>query len=362
MKTFVVVGTRPNFVKLAPMYKALKAEGIDPIIVNTGQHYDFNMAGSFFKDLDIPEPTHKLSGTSNRTHAEMTASIMVEFERLCRVERPGLIILVGDVNSTVACALAASKLTNRPNIAHFEAGLRSYDRTMPEEINRVITDSLSDILFVHDRETAENLTREGLGDRHIEVVGPTQIDTIEMYWNKINSYKGVPLFTYGLVTIHRPSNVDSETRLTEIIEKIVDLTEDYEIIFPVHPRTLSAMGDMLDPLLYAKLSEKAYVTTPMRYIEFMAMVKSAKFIITDSGGLQEEAAYFNTKTFTLRTSTERPKTCTHGSNTLCDIRQITTGAIDSENTRKLYKQPLYDGKTCQRVARTLKWVLNTRYL
>lgn len=359
MRIFIVAGTRPNFVKLAPLHRELsKIDGIELRIVHTGQHSDYDMSGAFFKDLNIPKPDHNLGVFDTKTHSEQTGRIMIQFENLCTITKPDLVILIGDVNSTLACALAVAKMPNRPYIAHYEAGLRSFDRTMPEEINRVITDSLSDFLWVHDEEARSNLFHEGLGNRNIRIVGPTQIDTIEMFRDKIEAIS-MPSCQYGVVTLHRPSNVDDPNQLALIIHKILNLTAKYDIVFPMHPRTRKMIDEHMVDWMREDLYKNVFVINPRGYLEFMAMVKNAKFVITDSGGLQEEAAYFNVNTFTLRDTTERPLTISRGSNRLANMEDIHVPAIEWEPTYQLDLQPLYDGKTCQRVREEVEWIKNT---
>jgi len=358
----LVAGARPNFIKIAPLYHALKREDwADPKIIHTGQHYDLNMSDDFFKDLNLPEPYIHL-GVGSGTHAEQTGRVMIEYEKCLINGKPDLIIVVGDVNSTMAATLAASKLGI--SVAHLEAGLRSFDRTMPEEINRVITDSLADILWTPSPDADENLMNEGISQDKIHRVGNIMIDSLEMLRHRIeqegilNKY-GVSSGHYGVVTLHRPSNVDVPEVLETICETVLRISDRLPIIFPVHPRT---MKNMQRNGLYARMSTvyNLKLIDPLSYIPFMHLVFNCKMVITDSGGLQEETTYLGIPCLTLRPNTERPITTLQGTNKLCSPDHLQS-AIENKLSGKTIngKIPeMWDGKTAGRVVQSLKKFLN----
>ncbi len=349
----LIAAARPNFMKIAPLYHALKRESwAEPLIVHTGQHYDVNMSDAFFQDLNLPDPHFHL-GIGSGTHAEQTGRVMIAYEKLLMEARPDLVVVVGDVNSTAAATMAAVKLGIK--VAHLEAGLRSFDRTMPEEINRIVTDALADILWTPSSDGDENLLREGVAPEKIERVGNIMIDSLEMMRGKIekqNAFRkyGVETGAYGLVTLHRPSNVDSPENLGRLCNALVRISEQLPLIFPVHPRTrknLEANGFM-DRL---KGTQTLHLDEPVSYIPFMNLVFNCRLAITDSGGIQEETTYLGVPCLTLRPNTERPVTVTEGTNRLIklnDLEKVVASVLENGNPRG--KIPaLWDGHTAERV-------------
>jgi len=305
-KIISVVGARPNFMKMAPIHKAFKkvinshSSLVTHLICHTGQHYDEKMSKVFFDDLELPKPDFYL-GVGSGSHAEQTAKVMIEFEKVLMQEKPDLIIVYGDVNSTVACSLVAAKIGVK--IAHVESGLRSFDRTMPEEINRIVTDHLSDYLFVTEKSGIENLKREGISEDKIFFVGNTMIDSLVHYLPKaeksdvLKTYNLQPT-NYILITLHRPSNVDDIENLKQIINLLNKLAEKRKIIFPVHPRTKSMLA-----YLNLNLSLNLMLTDPIGYIDFLALMKNSELVITDSEGIQEETTYLGVQCITVRDNT-----------------------------------------------------------
>ena len=358
--------------KVAPLYHALKKEDwAVPSIVHTGQHYDLNMSDAFFKDLNLPEP-HIHLGIGSGSHAEQTGKVMIAYEAVLMEKRPDLVIVVGDVNSTIACTLAASKvqyqlsalsfeLGQRPIVAHLEAGLRSFDRTMPEEINRLVTDVLADILWTPSRDADENLIKEGISPDKIQFVGNIMIDSLEMLRGKIekqNVYQEFKLERqgYGLVTLHRPSNVDDPLILKKLCEALVQIAKKIPLIFPIHPRTLKNLEqNSLYSLL--KKAKGLFLPNPMSYIRFMNLVFNCRFVITDSGGIQEETTYLGIPCLTLRPNTERPITITHGTNQLCELNELQNKAeaIISGTVPQGSKIEFWDGKTADRIVEFLRY-------
>lgn len=354
----LVAAARPNFMKIAPLYHVLKAENwCDLALVHTGQHYDHSMSGAFFADLGLPDPNYNL-GVGSGTHAEQTAGVMIAHERVCLEHRPDIIIVVGDVNATLACSLVAAKL--HIPIAHLEAGLRSGDRTMPEEINRIVTDSICDLLWTPSPDADKNLQAEGIPQARIIRVGNIMIDAFEQLRQQIEKQNTRKRFAlsraeYGVVTIHRPSNVDKTEMLDLMVNKLREVEKLTPIIFPVHPRTRaslirSGLQHRLSGLPNLQLCE------PLSYLEFMSLVASAQFVITDSGGIQEETTYLSIPCLTVRDTTERPITVTQGTNRLTqweklvdDVKEVKTGKWP-----KGIRPEYWDGKTAHRVAKSLK--------
>ncbi len=357
-KVISVVGARPNFMKIAPIHKAFqKYNGkIQHLICHTGQHYDENMSKVFFEDLELPEP-HFYLGIGSGSHAEQTARIMIEFEKVLLVEKPDLIIVVGDVNSTIACTLVATKL--KIKAAHVEAGLRSFDRDMPEEINRLLTDAISDYLFVTEKSGIENLKNEGVSNGKVFFTGNVMIDSLTNYLHKAkvsnihNEYQ-LEKGKYVLVTLHRPSNVDTKEGLKALLHLLNTVAEKRKLLFPIHPRTKS---NMIKFGLDNTLEENVVLTDPIGYIDFLALTKDAELIITDSGGIQEESTYLGVQCITVRNNTERPITVEIGTNQLIgtDLSKVEKAALEVLDGKiKTGKIPeLWDGKAAERIAEIL---------
>jgi UDP-N-acetylglucosamine 2-epimerase (non-hydrolysing) len=345
-----VVGARPNFMKAAPVLRAFSAHGVRQTLVHTGQHYDAAMSDVFFRQLEMPEPDFNL-GIGSGSHAQQTASVMPAFEPLVIKASPDLVLVYGDVNSTVAAALVCAKL----NICtgHVEAGLRSRDRSMPEEINRLVTDQLCDLLFTPSADGDENLLREGIDATKIHCVGNVMIDTLVRLLPRAEEYlpKDLPP-RYALVTLHRPSNVDDLRWLRELIAALSDIAKEAAVIFPVHPRTRQRLNEMKAPSVGISLLD------PLPYLEFLALESRATVVITDSGGIQEETTFLGIPCLTVRENTERPITVTLGTNQLVgrDLQKLrnTANAIfkSSSQMEKRIKTniPLWDGHAAERVA------------
>ncbi|MCL5267849.1 MAG: UDP-N-acetylglucosamine 2-epimerase (non-hydrolyzing) [Bacteroidetes bacterium] len=365
MKFISVVGARPNFMKVAPLHRAFAGmDAIQHMIVHTGQHYDKNMSKVFFEDLELPKPDVYL-GIGSGSHAEQTAKVMVEFEKVLRKENPDLVIVVGDVNSTVACSLTASKLLIP--VAHVEAGLRSFDRTMPEEINRIVTDVLSDYLFVTEESGVVNLRHEGISDEKVFLVGDVMIDSLIMYRekakrsaisNQLSAISGqrIKPHDYTLVTLHRPSNVDEKENLETILKIFQEIESHGPIIFPIHPRTRKRIEE------FGLLSQFAQVcglvlTDPLGYLDFLNLMMDARIVLTDSGGIQEETTFLNVPCVTLRENTERPVTLEAGTNVLTglDIDKIVSLVAEcyAGKWKKSVMPKLWDGKAAERTANIL---------
>lgn len=314
-KILNIVGARPNFMKMAPIIDAMRQypEILEPKLIHTGQHYDKKMSKLFFDDLGMPEPDIYM-GVGSGSHAEQTAKIMVKFEKILLKELPDLILVVGDVNSTIACALTASKLGVK--IAHVEAGLRSFDKTMPEEINRILTDQLSDLLFITEKSAESNLLNEGIAKCRIFFVGNVMIDTLLKNKEKsdnsniLNDLK-LQKKEYALVTMHRPSNVDNTKVFDGILKAIKKISQKIKIVFPVHPRTMQYLSN-ID-------SENIKLSEPLGYLDFLKLMSNAKFVLTDSGGIQEETTILGVPCLTMRKNTERPITIEQGTNILVGI-------------------------------------------
>lgn len=327
------MGARPNFMKMAPIHKEFSRHKSKIIhkIVHTGQHYDMKMSDVFFKELELPKPDIYL-GVGSKSHAQQKAHIMIEFEKIIMKEKPDLVMVYGDVNSTTAASVVSSKIIGKNGrplpVAHVESGLRSFDKTMPEEINRIITDVLSDYLFVTEPGGVRNLKREGVDESKIFFVGNTMIDSLKFYLKKIGKSDilrelCISKKKFALVTLHRPSNVDNKNNLNKILgifKNINAVSPESDIVFPVHPRTYK----MLDKFrLNGKFSEikNLILTGPLGYLDFLKLTSCAEFVLTDSGGIQEETTYLRIPCLTLRENTERPVTAELGTNVICGLNE-----------------------------------------
>lgn len=358
----LIAGARPNFIKIASIIRAIKnnpSKILDYRLIHTGQHYDKNMSESFFNDLNIPKPDYNLNSRSG-TQAEQTAKIMIEYEKILFLKRPDLCLVVGDVNSTLACSITAKKFNIK--VAHVEAGIRSGDMSMPEEINRIVTDSITDFFFTTSIHANENLLKNGVGKKNIFFVGNTMIDTLKHNLNKLKQPKfwsdyNLSFKNYIVITLHRPSNVDNKKVLMSILNHIIKYSRNYAIIFPVHPRTKKNLG---------KINFKENnlnLVDPLGYLEFIYLLKNCKAVITDSGGISEETTVLNIPCITLRNSTERPETVLVGTNTLVgeNILNIKS-SLDNifDNKIKKGKVPkLWDGNTGERIVKSLTSIFNT---
>lgn len=356
----LVAGARPNYIKVAALWKAYKKlrarrprPPVSLHIVHTGQHYDYLMCRKHFRDLNLPTPAVDL-GVGSATHAVQTARIMQRFEKVLLRDRPDLVMVVGDVNSTLACSLVAAKM--EIPVAHVEAGLRSYDRTMPEEINRLVTDALSDYLFTSCRDGDHNLIREGHDRKRIFFVGNVMVDTLLSWLPKANvSSIGKKLGLekpYALLTLHRPSNVDKGSELSQIVRDLAEIQKNIPVVFPVHPRTAARMkkGSVLREI--RDLTD-FHMVPPLGYLDFISLMKGARFVMTDSGGIQEETTVLGVPCLTLRPNTERPVTITQGTNTLVGRNGDLVGLVRRILNRKPLKKhripPLWDGKSADRI-------------
>lgn len=354
----LIAAARPNFMKVAPLFHALSDQPWCRLrLVHTGQHYDKNMSDAFFSDLGLPSPDLHL-GVGSGSHAEQTANVMIAYERACEADRPDLLVVVGDVNSTVACALVGTKL--HVPVAHLEAGLRSGDRRMPEEINRLVTDAIADILWTPSPDADENLAAEGVPAHKITRVGNIMIDSYELMRDRIEASGerrklGLDDHGYGVVTLHRPSNVDIAEPLTELVAQLTAIAATLPLVFPVHPRTrknLESFG------LWETLANAPglQVVDPLGYVDFMNLVCGARLAITDSGGIQEETTYLGIPCLTLRTTTERPITITQGSNRLVTAGELAPAVAEilGGNWAHGRKPELWDGHTAARVAADIR--------
>jgi UDP-N-acetylglucosamine 2-epimerase (non-hydrolysing) len=369
----IVAAARPNFMKIAPLYHAIKDENWANVkIVHTGQHYDLNMSDVFFKDLELPEP-HLHLNIGSGSHAEQTGKVLIEYEKVLYEQMPDLVVVVGDVNSTLACSLAAAKThfrvveygssfkqkNKRPAIVHLEAGLRSFDFTMPEEINRILTDRISDVLLTPSIDADKNLLNEGIDKKKIVRVGNIMIDSFEFMREKIekkHTYQqyGLTPNNYAVVTLHRPSNVDNKNKLEAICNSLSLISEKLPILFPVHPRTKNKLLEFsLSELL--EQPPQIIMIEPLGYKEFMNTVLNSKVVITDSGGVQEETTYMNIPCITLRNNTERPITVNQGSNILCRVGKLYSYVSNVLNgqAKKSSIPEMWDGNTALRVKKYL---------
>lgn len=356
MVIHLVCAARPNFMKIAPLYHALKTEAwAKPVIIHTGQHYDPDMSDTFFEDLGIPKPDVNLEVGSG-SHAEQTARVMLAFEPVCVRDKPDWVVVVGDVNSTMACTLVASKLGVK--VAHVEAGLRSFDRTMPEEINRIVTDSIADLLFTPSEDGDVNLMREGIPRERIRRVGNIMIDTLAANLERARRLRpyerfGVTEGKYVFVTLHRPSNVDRQSSLSVIIDRLVGLAKEMPVVFAVHPRTRKNLEEF--GLVRALNGSGLIISNPLGYHDTIGLVDKARFVLTDSGGLQEETTFLGIPCLTLRPNTERPITITHGTNRLTSLVSLEQDIADllGGGGKKGSIPELWDGHTAERIAKAL---------
>jgi UDP-N-acetylglucosamine 2-epimerase (non-hydrolysing) len=366
MKIISIVGARPNFMKIAPIAEAISEQNrigrgeIKHVIVHTGQHYDEKMSDLFFTDLGIPKPDVNL-GVGSGSQAAQTADIMKRFEPVLHEQKPDYVLVVGDVNSTIACALVAAKVGVK--VIHVEAGLRSFDRSMPEEINRVLTDAISDLLFITERSAEENLLREGIPKERIHFVGNVMIDTLlkhrkeaershilktlDLEWNQNRTPR-----PYAVLTLHRPSNVDNPESLKGIFDALQEVSKSIPILFPVHPRTKNRIEEW-----GFSLGDRILALEPLGYIDFLYALANAKLVLTDSGGIQEETTVLGVPCLTLRENTERPVTITQGTNRLVgnNPRKIVHEAFNilKNGTGEFRIPELWDGKAAQRIVNIL---------
>ena len=368
MKILSVVGARPNFIKIAPISEGLKIKGISHTLVHTGQHYDYRMSKFFFDDLGLPKPDIDL-GVGSGTHAQQTAEIIKRFEPVVNRTNPDIVVVVGDVNSTMATALTAVKL-DIP-VAHVEAGLRSFDRSMPEEINRILTDTISSLHFTTEQSANKNLIREGIPEEGIFFVGNTMIDTLLKHVDKASNSDilerlGVKSGEYGIITLHRPSNVDKREKLQNILEALGEIARVLPLIFPCHPRTkgriiefgLNYLVNNLPSPPFSKggkggFRKAVFVIDPLGYLDFLKLMKEARIVFTDSGGIQEETTVLGIPCLTLRYNTERPITITSGTNVLVgsDKERIINEARKRLNglSTEYSIPPLWDGHAAKRI-------------
>jgi UDP-N-acetylglucosamine 2-epimerase (non-hydrolysing) len=354
----LIAAARPNFMKIAPLYHALAREDWCRVsIVHTGQHYDHNMSDAFFRDLRLPNPHFHLEVGSG-SHAEQTGNVMIAYEHIALSDKPDWIIVVGDVNSTAACALVGAKLCIP--VVHLEAGLRSHDRTMPEEINRLVTDAIADVLWTPSADADENLVAEGVARERIDFIGNIMIDSYEMMRetiaaDTITADLGVTRGNFGVVTLHRPSNVDSRDMLSALVDVLVDASRRLTLVFAVHPRTRKRLQDFG---LERRILDASGIKTvePLGYVQFMNLVSNSAAVITDSGGVQEETTYLGIPCFTLRENTERPITSTIGSNQLVRADNLLARLEEglSRPTRIGRRPDRWDGRTAERAVQRLR--------
>jgi UDP-N-acetylglucosamine 2-epimerase (non-hydrolysing) len=363
MKLLLVSGARPNFMKIAPLIHCIQRHNagrrngsphVDFTLVHTGQHYDAQMSDIFFRELAIPAPDVTLDVGSG-SHAVQTANVMTRFEPVCEREKPDWVVVVGDVNSTVACTLVAAKLGTK--VAHVEAGLRSFDRTMPEEINRIVTDSLADLLLTPSQDADENLRREGVPEHKIKCVGNIMIDALVSNLSKsrestVLGKVGVKPGDFAYVTLHRPSNVDHQPSLVAIMSELNRLAGRLPVVFPMHPRTRKMCAQFGIPL---DASQGMKIVDPIGYHDSLCLTENARLVVTDSGGLQEESTFFRTSCLTLRPNTERPVTITLGSNRLTTVQQLPEDIKIALHgaARSGQVPPLWDGRAAERVLENL---------
>ncbi len=368
-KVILVAGARPNFMKIAPLMHALEEHPtLQPILVHTGQHYDVRMSGLFFKELNIPEPHLNLE-VGSASQAVQTARIMERFEKVCLDEKPFYVLVVGDVTSTAACTLVAAKLGIKT--IHYEAGLRSNDRSMPEEINRLVTDAISDYFFTTSKDADDNLIKEGAPQNKIFMVGNLMIDALvanmdkiektSLSFNLLNRNQTITIghdfkkFNYGAMTLHRPNNVDNFESLKRLLEILGIVSEKVPLIFPVHPRTYKNILEYGFQEVIDKYHHLFFIE-PLGYLQFINLLQNAKFALTDSGGIQEETTYMNIPCLTVRPSTERPITIWEGSNKLIKVEEILpeVDLIINGKGKKGHTPTFWDGQSAQRIIQIIE--------
>ena len=360
MKIINVVGARPNFMKIAPIQRVMHAtEGMEPFLVHTGQHYDERMSKFFFDDLQLPQPDVYLN-IGSASHAVQTARIMIEFEQVLLKEKPDAVLVVGDVNSTAACSIVAAKMGVK--IIHVEAGLRSFDRDMPEEINRILTDSISDMLFVTEESGIKNLKHEGIPDEKVHLVGNVMIDSLIFFKEKaaqstVLDDLHLESGSYALITLHRPSNVDDPEVFRRLINTFEKIEKELKLIFPIHPRSRKRISEFGLEDKVASLSN-LHLLDPLGYLDFMRLMHNARVLLTDSGGIQEETTYLGIPCITMRENTERPVTIDVGTNVLvgsdtdkiyAEFKKVVNG-----KAKKGSGPPLWDGHAAERIVEIIK--------
>ena len=362
LKVINVVGARPNFMKVAPIVAAMKRRphAFQPLVVHTGQHYDAAMSDSFFRDLDLPQPDVHL-GVGSGSHAVQTAAVMERFEPVVLNEKPDWVLVVGDVNSTIACALVCVKLGVK--VAHVEAGLRSRDRTMPEEINRLLTDQIADLLFTPSPDADENLVAEGIPRERIRFVGNVMIDSLQKNLSVARALPtreqlGLNGIDYALLTLHRPSNVDMRDSFERILDALEAISVRLPIVFPVHPRTKKTIAELGLSERVESMKELR-VIDPLGYLDFLNLSSGARLVLTDSGGIQEETTALGIPCLTLRENTERPITVEMGTNVVvgtdtAKIIAAATGALNGSTKTAHRQPPLWDGNTSERILDALE--------
>lgn len=356
MKIHLIAAARPNFMKIAPLWHKMREHNeLEPVIVHTGQHYDANMSDAFFADLRLPSPDIHL-GVRGNGHAETVGRTMIEYEKVCLQDEPDLVVVVGDVNATMACSVTARKL-GIP-VAHLEAGIRSFDMTMPEEINRKVTDSIVDYFWTPSIDANENLIREGIDGSRITLVGNIMIDSLEMLRQDIEAQETYRRYelepgSYAVATFHRPSNVDAPEKLEILVEQLNIVSEKLPVFFPIHPRTKSRLESFG---FWDRIAEgRTILEEPLGYKDFMNLVMHSRLALTDSGGIQEETTYLGIPCITFRPNTERPVTVWEGTNTLAELKQMNqwVETIQSGQYKTGRVPVLWDGKTADRIVELL---------
>jgi UDP-N-acetylglucosamine 2-epimerase (non-hydrolysing) len=371
LRIMSIVGARPNMMKIAPLLAEFRLlDEVEPVLVHTGQHYDYSMSQVFFDQLHLPHPDYNLEVGSS-THYAQTGEIMRKFGELVQQDRPDMVLVAGDVNSSLACALVAAK--EGIPVAHVEAGLRSFDRTMPEEINRLLTDAVSELLFTTEESANRNLSNEGVDPGKVFFVGNLMIDSLvraleQLPASTLRSDLGLKPQAYAVLTLHRPSNVDDEDRLTRTLDAVAQIGRRIPVVFPAHPRTAPKAAGLRTVRIWegGEIPEPGlWMMPPASYLDFLDLIHHAAMAITDSGGVQEETTFLGVPCLTYRDNTERPVTVSMGTNRLvgCDPRHLFESALDvlgnrSQKSSALSRPPLWDGKTAPRIVQILKesWI------